>query len=234
MQQVAGGGWKINGSGTTINGQKGTFISDPVTGSISINLNGGNDNLSVHDGSIPGHLTVMMGDGNDKAHLSDLQLGTFLHFEGGAGNDTLAVSSVHVTDETFAFFSTIDMQDGNDSVSINHFVDQDLEITLGAGNDTMSMMNSQLLGGPFQRLRIDAGDGSDAVSLNSVKTGPLYIEMGPGNNDSLIASQVTADTANILDTAGKKGSISGNSDHIGSQTIDPNFTIHYGDLSHNT
>ena len=217
-----------------MNGSTKALTTDPVTGSITINMNGGNDNLIMQKGNVPGHLTILMGDGADVTTLTTLTIGTFLHFEGGNGNDTLAVSNVQVTDPTFGFFSSIDTQDGNDTVALNHFIDQDLEVTLGTGNDVLSIANSSYLGGPFQRLRIDAGDGTDVVALANVQTGPLTVDMGPGKKDTLTLAKVTADTGTFLDTDGSTGIISGSGDHIGTQTIDPNFTIRGGDLRNNT
>jgi hypothetical protein len=234
LTQVASGGWKITGSATKVNGSTKAFTTDPVTGNINITLNGGNDTLVMTKGNIPGHLTILGNDGADVTTLSSLTIGTFLHFEGNNGNDTLAVTNVQVSDPTFLFFSSIDMQDGNDTVVLNHFIDQDLEVTLGTGNDALSIANSSYLGGPFQRLIINAGDGTDVVSLANVQTGPLSVDMGPGKKDTLTLAKVTADTGTFLDTNGTNGIISGSGDHIGTQTIDPNFTVRGGDLRNNT
>jgi hypothetical protein len=188
------GMWQINDGSA--------HYSEVVTGNMTINMGAGDDHLSILGGNVPGHLTVLMGDGNDVATINNTTIGTFLHFEGNSGNDFLAINNTHVSDPTFAFFSTIDMQDGNDVVVANNFSDQDLEVTLGSGNDAFFMNDSTFVGGPFQRLRINAGDGTDVVVLNHVKTGPLFVDMGPGNNDVLAVLNSTADTANFLDTGG--------------------------------
>jgi hypothetical protein len=234
VTQVSGNRWQIVGASTKVNGKNQIFTTDPVTRSVTISMNGGADSLVMHDGNVPGHLTILMGDGNDATSLFNVNIGTFLHFEGGSGNDVLAISNTHVSDPTFAFFSTIDMQDGNDTVALNNFSDQDLEVTLGKGNDKFALDNSKFLGGPFQRLRINAGSGTDAVSLVSVKTSPLFIDMGSGKNDALALVACTADTATLLDTDGTSGFISGAGNDFGTQTIDPNFTHRSGDLVHNT
>ncbi len=234
VQQNANGNWQITGAATKINGSNKAFTATGVTGAVSINLNGGNDSLTMVSGNVTNNLTILMGAGNDAAALANIQIGTFLHFEGGAGNDALAINNVHVSDPTFAHFSSIDMQDGNDTVAIHNFSDQDLEVTLGNGNDSFAMDNSDFLGGPFQRLRINAGAGTDAVALTSVKTAPLFIDMGPGKNDALSLVDCTADTAALLDTNGTSGFITGAGNDFGSQTIDPNFTHRSGDLISNT
>ena len=234
VQQNANGSWQITGAATQVNGSTKPLAVTGVTGSVTINLNGGNDVLTMVAGKVPGHLTILGGAGSDATTLTNLQIGTFLHFEGNAGNDTLAINNVHVSDPTFAFFSTIDMGDGNDVVALNNFIDQDVEVTLGNGNDVLAISNATYLGGPFQRLRINAGGGTDSVALTNVATGPLFVDMGPGNLDSLALVKVTADTGTFLDTSGTNGIISGVANNIGTQTIDPNFTHRSGDLVNNT
>jgi hypothetical protein len=233
VTELSNNRWQIIGGATKINGKNQTFVTDPVTGSVTISMQGGNDSLVLHNASVDGgHLTILMGDGNDTATLTNVDIGTFLHFEGNSGNDVLAINNVHVSDPTFEFFSTIDMQDGNDVVSAHGFFDQDLQVTLGSGKDTFVLDNSKFLGGPFQRLRIDAGDGTDVVSLVSVQTGPLFVDMGPGKNDVLSIVNSKADSATLLDTDGKSGIISGAGNDFGTQTIDANFTYRSGDLTH--
>jgi hypothetical protein len=234
LKELSGNRWQIIGAGTKINGKTQTFTTAPVTGSVNIQLNNGADSLVVNNGSIAGQLFITMGNGNDSATLANLQIVNYLHFEGNSGNDVLAISNLRVSNPSFQFFSSIDMQDGNDAVAITNFFDQDLVVTLGNGNDTFSLDNSNFLGGPFQRLIIDAGDGTDVVSLVSVKTVPLTINVGPGKNDVLSLVNCTATTATLLDNGGTSGIISGSLNAFGSQFIDPNFTIRSGDLVNNT
>jgi hypothetical protein len=234
LKELSGNRWQITGAGTKINGRTQTFTTAAVTGGVVISLNGGADSLVMTKGSIAAQLTILMGNGNDTATLSNLNVGRYLHFEGNSGNDVFVASNFKVSNPTFEFFSTIDMQDGNDTVALTNFFDQDLEVTLGRGNDTFAIDNSKFLGGPFQRLEIDAGDGTDVVSLVSVATVPLTIEMGPGKNDVLSLVKCTATTAALLDTGGTTGIISGVLNDFGSQFIDPNFTIRSGDLVNNT
>jgi hypothetical protein len=212
------GKWEIVGLKTSINGNAPRVVTAPVTGSITINLNGGADRLNIHDGNVPGHLFITMGDGDDTASLSNLQLGTYLHFEGNDGNDAIAVKNVQVTDPSFAFFSTIDMQNGNDRAVVRNFNDQDLSLTMGSGDDHLKMTNCAFLGGPYQRLQIDTGDGSDTATLKHDVTGPLNVDVGTGKN-SLNLTNCTADTANCLNLG--SGSISGEGNDFGKSSISP-------------
>ena len=207
---TAPGEWKIVGKGTLVNGAK-KYIATGVTGSVTISLNGGDDTLLMHDGDVPGHLTILMGNDNDSTTMFNLTLGTFLHFEGNAGDDTLSISNLTVSDPTFAFFSTIDMQDGDDLAQITKFVDQDLQITLGNGKDELDLSHSTFVGGPFQRLRVDAGNDNDRVEFANVTTAPLNVMMGSGQNDRLVMKHCIADTE-FLD--GDAGAQDGTSDKI--------------------
>jgi len=215
------GKWEISGYKTSINGSAPSVVTAPVTGNITIDLNGGADNLTVRSGNVPGHLYITMGDGNDTATLANLQIGTYLHFEGNDGNDTIAVHNVQVSDPTFAYFSSIDMQDGNDTAVINNFTDQDLELTMGSGNDHLAMTNCTFLGGPFQRLTIDTGDGADTAMLKHDTTGPLSVNVGLGKN-SLDVMKCTADAASFLNFG--IGGITGQGNSFGTLSVDPDFT----------
>jgi hypothetical protein len=202
LSQVSGGKWTVAGhNGTTINGQP-SITTTAVTGSIDINLNKGNDHLSVHDGDIPGHLTIDGSKGDDATDLSALTVGTAFHFTGGTGNDSLAVNTLAVSDPSDASFSTIDGGSGNDSLQVFSFSDQNLEVTLGSGNDTLQMGDAQLLGSASRRLVVDAGTQNDNVSLTDVHTGPLTVTMGAGD-DSLTIQESSANTATL---DGGKGS----------------------------
>ncbi len=150
-----------------------------------------------------------------------MTIGTYLHFEGNSGDDTLNVHNVQVTDPTFAYFSSIDMQDGNDKATINHFVDQDLQLTMGAGNDHLAMVNSVFEGGPFQRLSVDTGDGSDTAMLKHDITGPLSVNVGLGKN-SVSVTKCTADAASFLNFG--TGGITGSGNDFGTESVAPGFT----------
>jgi hypothetical protein len=222
------GKWQITGYKTSINGSAPKMVTGPVTSNISIDLNGGADGLTIQNGSVPGHLYILMGDGDDRTTLSNLEIGTYLHFEGNDGNDVLNVHNVQVTDPTFAYFSSIDMQDGNDTATIRHFTDQDLQLTMGAGNDHLSMANCAFLGGPFQRLQIDTGDGADTAMLKHDSTGPLSVNVGLGKN-SVNVSQCTADAASFLNFG--TGGITGQGNDFGTESVAPGFTHLGGEFS---
>ncbi len=216
------GQWRITGGiKTAINGNLDSLVTAPVTGDITIDLNGGNDRLTVQNGNIPGNLTVTMGDGNDAATLANLEIGTYLHFEGNAGNDKLGVRNVAVSDPTFSYYSSIDMNDGNDTALINHLSDQDLSLSMGTGADHLMMANSTFLGGPTEGLHIQTGGGGDVTRLRNDTTGPLSVSVGVGKHNILKVNGCTADTADFEDLG--TGTISGNGNSFGTEST-PGFT----------
>jgi hypothetical protein len=220
---------------STINldgGNDSATVNNSQLGTLSIDGGAGNDSTNIKNSHVGKSLTLIGEDGNDATTLKNLTIGTFLHYEGdngdendgfptsGGGNDRLVINNVQVTDSTFAFFSSIDMQDGNDTATINKFVDQDLQLTMGAGNDKLSMTNSTFLGGPFQRLVVNTGDGNDAATLKNDATGPLTVNVGTGEN-SMNVTQCTANTANLVGF----GSLTGTGNAFANTpTVDPGFT----------
>jgi hypothetical protein len=188
--------WEVKGIGTTVNGLH-SFISAAITGNVTINMGDGKDKVTVHDANVPTNLTILMGSDADKTTLKNVTLGEFLHYEGNEDNDNLKISKLTVLDTDFSSFSTADGQDGNDKMKLVNCIDQDLEITLGNGNDKLSISKSTYLGGPFQRLNIDAGFDTDKVTLNQVRTGPLQVLMSDGDNDKLLIKKSTADTNDL-------------------------------------
>ena len=65
VSQTGPNTWKIQGSsGTKINGSN-SFVTNGVTGSIFIDLDGGNNKVNVTKGTIPSNLLISDGTGND-------------------------------------------------------------------------------------------------------------------------------------------------------------------------
>src|SRR5436190_16531346 len=90
VQQLAGGNWQVSGIGTTINGAAANFATAGVN-SISINLNGGNDTLNLHTGSVAGAVSVIAAAGNDNLTVADLSVTGALTVDAGTGADVAAI-----------------------------------------------------------------------------------------------------------------------------------------------
>src|ERR1700759_4770088 len=71
VTELANNQWQIIGAATKVNG-KTQITTAPATGTVTINMNGGNDVLVVHDANVGGHLTILMGAGNDATTLFNI------------------------------------------------------------------------------------------------------------------------------------------------------------------
>src|SRR5262249_24592018 len=136
------------------------------------------------------------------------------------GNDSLTINNVRVTNPDYYSYSLIEMNGGNDSATINKFVDRDLQLTMGDGNDKLNMTNSTFVGGAFKQLNIDTGDGDDTATLKNDRTGPLTVNVGFGDN-AINVTQCTAATASLLGV----GSLAGTGNNFATTpTVSPAFS----------
>ena len=239
MQATKNNTWQIQGVKTKINGKSNIAIEN-VTGNITVDLGDGKNLLEIQGSTISGNLSITTGNQQDQVDIWDSTIHGALTYSGGGGNDNLWIS--RVTDDTAAPLSSIDMGDGNDSVSFDRFSVSNLTVNLGAGKDSLKITDSQFVGGSTEQLTVLAGTGRDSVSLTKVQTSDLTVDMGDasvvgtssGNRDRLATTQVTATNAILWDSFGIKGSISGSKDIIAHQTIDlVGFSSRSGDLKNN-
>jgi hypothetical protein len=234
LAETAHGGWRIQGLDTKVNGHGKTFVTAPVTGNISVDMGSGNDQFFMQDGRVPGNLSVQMGNGKNSMTLWNLDI-ALLTFDSGDLNDHVWIEHVVAANSG----SSINTQAGKDSVTIRDFRAPDMQISLGTGNDSLSIKSALLTGGASPQLDIDAGGDRDTVNLDKVTTDTVQIEMGAGDKDSLTISSSTFDVGDLLDSGGTRGNIGGNGNGgvsgqpISSLTIGPNFTHRSGNFTHN-
>jgi hypothetical protein len=233
MTEVSGNRWKITGlGGTKINGKSQVTTAQPVTNDVQIDLNGGNDNVTIQNGSVPHILNVFGDDGNNVTTLHSVKVGYGLGVYGNDGNNTVVANKVNVQAIGGIYYSVFAFGNGNNVVAINNLRARDFRVYTGSGMDSVTVTNSTLQSG--SSLTLDTGDGRDAVSLSKVKTDTLSVDVGGGNMDSVTSVKSTAGTATFADTDGTNGIIAGMDNHFGSQTIDPNFKYRSGDLQQDT
>ena len=124
----------------------------------------------------------------------------------GGGNDTLVIQ--HAVQDGMS----IDMGAGNDILRMNNvtigYADSDaLSVIMGDGADVAVLNNVYAEAG----IHFNAGAGRDIVRLNSVTAGrvgggdTLSVEMGSGTGDQLRVLNSAADHAVFNDTGGVKG-----------------------------
>jgi len=120
------------------------------------------------------------------------------------GSNHVTIAGLNLSDGDL----TMTMGGGNDIVSVVNARSLDATILLGGGNDVASFVNYRTTETDFS---LDAGGGRDVVVLNNVHAGTstlpanLTVEMGPGNLDQLVVVLSSADTATFSDTGGTNG-----------------------------
>jgi large repetitive protein len=142
------------------------------------------------------------------------------------GNDNLAVGSDAAVDTVIERWLTIDMGDGDDTVTLGtsgnpaggaapiaHSLDigTSLNVNLGAGNDHLSLANTEV----GLSLSVLAGDGDDQVDFDTEFTGPggaelfpvhvernATISLGGGADELTLKNATIRGTLTVLDGAG--------------------------------
>lgn len=193
-------GIKQAGANTSINGS-GFQVFSGVTGSVTFNMNGGNDQVDVINGqgffaTQPGlpstfqpvdfarNVTMNMGDGSDLVHLEDADVNGGLRIDGGFDNgaDTIRLEGI----STIGFKSSaleIDTRGGADVIDIE-FADLDGSVSIDSGleNDQVKLLFAEVGGD----LTIRTQAGEDLVQLFDVAVlDDLLIDAG--NNDDVVA-----------------------------------------------
>jgi hypothetical protein len=165
-------------NGTFVNGtQNGLVTISGVSGDVTVDLNGGNDVLSMDSTYIAGAITINTGDGDDSVTLgahSVVSPARDLAVNTGAGND-------RVSELQYAVY-----------VGGAHAVD------LGAGDDVATLVGASAVGGrhalAFQHpgipsVSLAGGDGNDSLLAIGVTARlQLYVQGGLGANSLAVLS----------------------------------------------
>ena len=225
---IAGRFFITGQNGTTINGQTTGQFFQNVTGDLQINLNGGNDRLTLGDGIsnsrfiVPRDLQVGMGDGNDVVNLNRISVRDDATIFTGAGGDSVtvrgsigALAGVDNGQNNL----TIDTGDRADNVWLeNVFVRHNLNVNTGIdgftdavdihfaniGNDTdvRTGGGSDLVSisddNFVDDLTIDTGAGFDSVFIDRCHVDELFVNLG-GEDDGL----------SLRTTSGRRASLNG-------------------------
>ena len=162
--------------------------------SITINLGGGNDKLTVGDlGSYTGKLTINGGDGNDRINASASKIPVSL--TGGAGNDLLTGS---------AFDDTLQGGNGKDTLQGGNGIDRGDEFITGAQiiltNSGIALLGKDTLTS-IERFQITGDSRNNLIDASAFTLGPVALNGGDGN-DTLIGTSGndTLDGGNGFDT----------------------------------
>ncbi len=173
--------------GTTVNGGS-AFFGSGVTKDVRINLNAGNDALTI-DGTVPRDLRVDLGTGDFDfmgtafGPQPSLTVGRSLVVNAASVGDFILFDSIIVNGDAQFNFGA-----GNDGLAINQSIFHgNVDVNTGAGDDYVEFASNIFLPGPFDthiggRFRVRTGAGADVVRLTGV-TFESCVLVDLGNED---------------------------------------------------
>jgi hypothetical protein len=184
---------------------------------VSINLGGGDNQLSVVNGTIDGHLSITGGRGVDTVTLGDgtstLQINrnTGVHLDGSA-TDSLTVSNkvtakgnfeaLFVNNVTLAAGSAFEKNvgivggRGGNTAAVAGRIDGNLGFTGSNAADSFT-----LSGTVGKSLGVITFGGNDTVSVGGTVSGHLFVAAGAGN-DAITLSGVVGKTTTVFADGG--------------------------------
>ncbi len=194
------GGVLVSGlSGTLINGAASQTFAG--VSSLRIRMNQGNDvvYLGVDPGSLTlsGSLSVDLGAGDDQLTFINTYVGGSTSINAGAGDDVVAVNGGN----TFNGSVLVNLAQGGDNFGTadtgpgpNAF-NKALRILGGAGNDVIFIQDSTQVGGTLE-FQGQAGDDGIIVANSTAKK--LVIDTAAGNDYVQLASATVLTSATVL------------------------------------
>ena len=243
-----GTAWKVQGIGGTKVNNSIKAQSFAGVDNILAELGAGNDFLKVFNGTLVGSLQVGYGSsdtGFKTTQIINLKLAALSVVNESNGSNSILVSNVRTTSFGGASF---ELGNGNNVVTLVNLnvIGQNLQLIAGSGNNVITATNIQIgdnntsviqtgngndvisvsqYNSINDGLAILTGGGTDIVTLNKVNLGSntLQVDMGPGNYDVLAIVDSKANAAELSDTGGANGFLTGVKNDFDEITIDPNF-----------
>lgn len=192
--------------GTLVNGQP-SVVFTGISGSVLVDLRGGNDQLEFSDSDIEGHVVLLMGLGNDIAFVARNEIaGSFL-VDGGlwgasgdlvvlsaqTGNGNLIGGDVFVVGKEVTLFARTQEVMGSTLV------------WTGSGNDLVTLAASIFHG----HVHVDTGGGVDHVALGDAADvvpnlfdGRLDVRLGSGNDRLTVRRSTVSGQARFFGESG--------------------------------
>jgi hypothetical protein len=190
-------------NGTTINGQNSQVFQN-VTDDVRINLNGGNDRVTLGQGTtvesfqVPDDLEINTGNGSDVVILDRITAGDDATLRTGAGADFVNVKAVvgRAGVDFGANDLTIDTGANYDYVRMeNTTVRRNVTVNTGIDNftDVVDMLFSEI----GNDTNLNTGAGNDVVNIFNVRfNDDLTVNTGTGQDDVDI-DQSTVDELSV-------------------------------------
>lgn len=130
-----------------------------VRGIVTVNMQGGDDSVSISDVQLRRGLTVATGAGNDDVTLEHVSVGGLLNVATGAGDDTVQIGP-----------ATPAASDAAPSVKAGLAID----LLLGDGADHAVVNNASAPGA----IIVGGGDGADQIAMHGVRSTALLARGG--------------------------------------------------------
>ncbi len=212
-------------NGTSLNGVLNGSLVFGTFDQVVVDLQAGNDSLSVGN-FVGGGITVQMGTGNDFAAFSAVT-GDSLVVDGGTGNDFISLDDDNGVN-TFSGFVTLLGNDGNDTVqNIGTTMQGNFNLSGGKGNDNLGWAG----GGATSFSHVTSGTGNDRIALASVNVPSGFTFSDQGGNDligiqdSVFGSTATFSLGSGNDALIAKGNTFASVDRLGGSGRDTLFLV---------
>jgi PKD repeat protein len=167
--------------------QHGKQTVSGITGGITVDLDGGNDSLTMNNVYVAGAIDIQTGDGDDTVVLGNddvVTSGGELRVDLGAGDDRLDGKRLYIGSHQF-----IQGGDGNDALIFDGFLSPQFTLGTsaagnvawsgGSGNDTVHVIYAFVVGAWV----VDLGAGDDAVAVyGSAVSGDIIVMGGSGTD----------------------------------------------------
>ena len=184
----SGAGWKVQGIGTTINGNNGAQTFTGVTG-IEIDLGAGNDLIRATKGTLSGDLLISDLVGRtvidlSKINASNIGISTFDQTDAITLNKCTATDGISI--ESFGT-----AQDGADTITvIKSSAGTTFDIGTGTGNDVITI-KSATAGEAFVVGAFNAGTSDqDVVTITKSSSGDEFDVLTGDGPDTVTLSKV--------------------------------------------
>lgn len=157
-------------------------------GSLTLNMGGGADDISIQRLSIPGEL-IVNDDSGGKAHvqIDSVTVSGNATINTPNSTDDITLGTADIASAFVANRLAITANAGYDQIKLQNVAVEELIIHGGLGNNTVSLTHVSANGS----LTITGNDGADNITLNAVFTDLLAVRTWRGD-DKITVNQVAA------------------------------------------
>ncbi|MBX3418666.1 MAG: vanadium-dependent haloperoxidase [Pirellulaceae bacterium] len=189
IEKVDEGLVRVVGQGTSLNGSINPFEVRGDIRELSVDLKGGNDQITLVGLNVSKKISVKGGQGNDRIELSNTTTRD-LAVDSGSGDDTIVINEVRTSRST-----GIRMPMGNDVVGINELTTgRDLSIR---GQGTTTITTGILDVGRNVTATFGSGDNRFVICGDTQVGGAATLRFGRGNDFVGIVPERAGETVNV-------------------------------------